>query len=65
MCLEKAISFGIKREDAILAATYIPARQLGREKEIGSIAAGKLADFVVCDEALHREAVYMGGVQLN
>ncbi len=65
MCLEKAISFGIKREDAILAATYIPARQLGREKEIGSIAAGKLADFVVCDEALHRETVYMGGVKLN
>ena len=33
--------------------------------EIGSIETGKLADFVVCDEALNRRAVYMGGRALE
>ena len=51
-------------EEAINAATITPARQLGRDSEIGSIEAGKLADFVVCDEALQREAVYIGGVKI-
>ena len=52
-------------ETAILAATLTPARQLGRDSEIGSIDTGKLADFVVCDETLQREAVYLGGVKLS
>jgi N-acetylglucosamine-6-phosphate deacetylase len=42
-----------------------PTRQLGRDSEIGSIDTGKLADFVVCDETLQREAVYLGGVKLS
>lgn len=63
-CMRKAVSFGIPRETAILSATLIPARQLGREEDLGSIAVGKLADFVVCDEELNREAVYMGGERL-
>ncbi len=62
-CMLKAISFGIPKETAIIAATATPAKQLGRE-EIGSIAPGKLADFVVCDEALNRKAVYLGGKKL-
>ena len=60
-CMRKAVEFGIPKEQAILAATMIPAREIGREAEIGSIEKGKLADFVVCDEALNRKAVYMGG----
>ena len=58
------MSFGISKEQAILSATIIPARQLGRDAEIGSIAPGKLADFVVCDAALVKKAVYMGGKAL-
>ena len=60
-CMRKAVEFGIPREQAILSATIIPARQLGREAEIGSIEQGKLADFVVCGEDLAKKAVYLGG----
>ena len=60
-CMRKAVEFGIPREQAILSATIIPARQLGREAEIGSIEQGKLADFVVCGEDLTKKAVYLGG----
>ena len=64
-CMRKAVAFGIPKEQAILSATIVPAREIGRETEIGSIETGKLADFVVCDEALNRRAVYMGGRELE
>ena len=60
-CMRKAVEFGISREQAILSSTIIPARQLQREQEIGSIAPGKLADFVVCGENLEKKMVYLGG----
>ncbi len=63
-CMENAVKFGASREAAVRAATIIPARQLQRENEIGSIEVGKLADFVVCDENLQRKAVYLDGVKL-
>ena len=63
-CMRKAVEFGIPKEQAILAATLIPAREIGREKEIGSIESGKLADFVVCDEDLRFAMVFMGGKQI-
>lgn len=60
-CMKNAIQFGISPENAIRAATIIPARQLGCQNEVGSIEVGKLADFVVCDEHFNRNAVYLGG----
>ena len=64
-CMCKAVEFGIPREQAIRAATIIPAQQIGRAAQIGSIEPGKLADFVVCDKALNRRAVYLGGQRLE
>ena len=64
-CMRKAVEFGIPREQAIRAATIIPAQQIGRAAQIGSIEPGKLADFVVCDEALNRRTVYLGGQRLE
>ena len=61
-CMRRAVEFGIPKEQAILSATLIPAKEIGCEKEIGSIAPGKYADFVVCDENLNRTAVYLRGV---
>ena len=58
-CMRKAVEFGIPKEKAILSATLIPARELGCEAEIGSIAPGKRADFVVCDQNLNRKKVYL------
>ena len=63
-CMQKAVSFGIPKEEAIRSATANPAKQIGRP-EIGAIAPGKLADFVVCTEDLERIAVYMGGKKLD
>ena len=60
-CMLRAISFGIPREDAVRAATYNPARQLGVLDEVGSIRDGKVADFVLCDAELNRKAVYRAG----
>lgn len=63
-CMCNAIDFGIPAAQAINAATITPARQLGRDNEIGSIEEGKLADFIVCDETLQRKAVCLGGVKI-
>ena len=63
-CMCNAVSFGIPKEEAILAATIRPARELGCDREVGSIEKGKLADFVVCDEKLQRKAVYLGGEKI-
>ncbi len=63
-CMQRAVSFGIAKEDAIRAASYNPARQIGALNEVGSIANGKIADFVICDEALNRKAVYLAGKKL-
>lgn len=63
-CMQRAVSFGISREDAIRAATYNPARQIGALSEVGSIADGKCADFVICDAELNRKAVWLAGRKL-
>lgn len=60
-CMKTAVAFGIPREQAVLSSTLIPAMQIGREKEIGSIGPGRFADFVICDEALNRKEVYLEG----
>ena len=63
-CMLRAISFGIPREDAVRAATYNPARQLGCLDEVGSIRDGKQADFVICDAELNRREVWLAGEKL-
>jgi len=59
--MRHAISFGIAPEDAIRAATWNPACALGVQEEVGSIAPGKWADFVVCHPDFTRKQVYIGG----
>lgn len=63
-CMRNAVRFGIPAEDAVRAATYNPARQIHALDRVGSIANGKLADFVVCTPELERLAVYLGGEKL-
>ena len=60
-CMCNAVKFGIPKEDAIRAATINPAKAIGCDGLVGSIADGKLADFVVCNENLERISVYLGG----
>lgn len=49
-CMRKAISFGIPKEDAVLAATINPARSIGADGLVGSIRPGKEADLLLVDK---------------
>ena len=62
--MRNAIQFGISKEEAILSATLNPAKALGCADQIGSIQAGKRADFLICDEELNRKQVWIAGVQV-
>lgn len=60
-CMTTAVTMGIPLVTAVKAATWNPAHEVGILKELGSIRDGKLADFVVCNRDLERQAVYIGG----
>jgi N-acetylglucosamine-6-phosphate deacetylase len=62
--MRNAILFGIPECDAVRAATYNPACALGVQDKVGSIAAGKLADFVVCRSDYTGIRVFQGGAEL-
>ncbi len=47
--MELMVEGGLKPIDVIRASTINAARMLGKEKELGSIEAGKLADLVILD----------------
>ncbi len=59
-----AIRFGIKEEDAVRAATYNPACAIGADEVVGSIASGKVADFLVCSSDYADRRVFMAGKEL-
>lgn len=63
-CMKNAISFGVKEEDAVRAASYNPACAIGADKEVGSIATGKVADFLVCSKDYAERRVFLAGKEL-
>lgn len=63
-CMRNAISFGVKEEDAVRAASYNPACAIGADKEVGSIETGKIADFVVCNADYTTKRVFLAGTEL-
>lgn len=60
-CMLTALSFGIDETTAVLAATRNPARSAGLENQVGAIATGLYADFVVCNDDLTAKEIYIGG----
>ena len=48
--LEWLVKAGLTPVEALQAATLNPARYLGKEKELGTVERGKLADLVLLDE---------------
>ena len=64
-CMKNAILFGIPEEDAVRAATANPACALGVQDKVGSIAVGKLADFLVCRSDYTGRRVFLGGKELQ
>lgn len=61
--MRSAISFGIRKEDAILAATYNPSLSLGISDIAGSIEEGKNADLLLCDRNLDLKASFVLGCE--
>ena len=60
-CFRNAVRFGIPLESALKAATINPARSVGLDGEVGSIAVGKRADLLVLDKALAIREIVIGG----
>ena len=58
-CMCRAMTFGIPKADAIFAATRNPAKSIGVYDQVGSIAPGKRADFLIVDQEFHLREVYM------
>ncbi|MEA2603743.1 MAG: hypothetical protein QOF89_4735 [Acidobacteriota bacterium] len=47
--LELYVDAGFSPVDALRAATLVPARVMKRDKDLGTVAAGKLADLILVD----------------
>ena len=60
-CVRNMVSVGVPLEEAVKMASYNPARDLRVEDRLGSIEAGKWATFVLIDDDLNVEAVYVKG----
>ncbi len=58
---KNVINYGIPVEQAILSATLIPALAIKADGEIGSIAVGKKADFIIMDQDYNIEKVFKDG----
>ena len=63
-CMLNAIEYGVPKETAVAAATITPAKEIGANELIGSIAIGKFADFIICGEDLKPERIFLGGVEI-
>ncbi len=63
--LRRAVRFGVPLEAAVTAATLAPARVIGQAERIGSLTPGKLADFVLLDDALQLQGVYLEGQRIK
>ena len=63
-CLRNVLSWNIPEEEAIRAATWNPARALGVQDQVGSIAPGKLADFLICAPDYTEKRVFLGGKEI-
>lgn len=59
------VHFGISLEDAIYAATTAPAKAIGLEHKIGSIATGLQADLLILNANLKLEAVFVDGKKIS
>lgn len=61
-CMRFAVKHaGLPLETAVMCATSNPAKEIGIFDEVGSISAGKKADFVLLDQDLNLAGVYIDG----
>lgn len=53
--LRKAVKYGLSEEAALAALTTTPARWLGQQRRLGSLEAGRIANFLIADDSLLRD----------
>lgn len=63
-CVRRVVKFGIPLEKAMYAASYAPAKAIGEQDNVGSLAVGKRADLVITDKDLNIESVYVKGTKV-
>ena len=63
-CVKTAISMGIPAEEAVRCATANPASVIGAD-DIGCIAVGKQADFLLCGSGWTLTDVYIAGNRIE
>jgi len=63
--LRRSVHFGIPLESAVYAATAAPAQVIGKFDRIGSIAPGKCADFVILNQELQVQQVFIDGKRIR
>ena len=56
---------GLPLETAVMCATANPAKEIGIYDEVGSISAGKKADFVLLDKDLNIVHVFIDGKEVT
>lgn len=59
--LRRAVSFGVPLAEAAAAATSVPARIAGLDRNAGALEPGRPADLLLLDGSLQVRAVYVGG----
>ena len=60
-CVRRAVTFGIKPEDALRAATATPAREARVSEKVGSLEIGKVADIVILNPDFTVKQVILRG----
>jgi imidazolonepropionase-like amidohydrolase len=50
--IRKAIKYGLSEEEALKALTYTPAKMVRSNGQVGSLAKGKLANFIITSDNL-------------
>lgn len=61
--VKNLVRFGFSLEEAITAVTEAPAKAIGMDSQIGKIAPGNAADFLLLTPELELSAVYIDGEQ--
>ncbi len=54
---------GVPLEEAVAMATLVPAKALGLDQELGSLASGKIANLIRFNDRWQLKGVWIGGLQ--
>ncbi|RPF20175.1 N-acetylglucosamine-6-phosphate deacetylase [Myceligenerans xiligouense] len=63
--VRRTVSAGVPLLDAVRSASAVPARVLGLDRELGTLARGLRADVLVADEELRPRRVLRRGVEVR